>query len=170
MPAEKRHILFGQVNTFSHKDKLLFIKLEDYSSFKTTAYGFDAVMHGAGLMQAQYNKQLLPGSDDLPEMSKERVPHQALTEFTKLVNCFGKDLPLVMSELEKQGCNQDPLEMAKLYGIAYMTLFVKAALKLPRLPAQINLDKFYNALPHLDHMDKRTGKEVYIAKEDLATL
>jgi hypothetical protein len=121
--------------------------------------------------QAQYNKQLLPGSDDLPEMSKERVPHQALTEFTKLVNCFGKDLPPVMAELEKHGCSQeDPLEMAKLYGIAYMTLFVKAALKLPRLPAQVDLDKFYYALPNLDHMDKRTGKEVYIAKEDLATL
>src|SRR5262249_9635052 len=146
------------------------IKLEGYSPFKTTGYGYDAAMHGVELVEAQYNKQFHPGSDDLPEMAKERVPSQVLTEFTKIVNSLGNIKDFIKDELAKQGViDEDPIKAAKIYGIAYMNMFVNAADQQTILPEDYNSQPFYNALPSLDHMDTRTGREVYISKEELST-
>lgn len=179
LPADKRHILFAQVDANTppkldddkgslRKEQILFIKLEDYSPFMTTAYGYDFAMHGAELAVAQYNKQFLPGSDDLPEMAKERVPAATVKEFLAQVkNLDHVSLADLNNKMAARGFTEAPEKAAKLYGIAYMTAFMQEAGNLTIIPVEFDAGKFFSTLPNLDHMDKRTGREVYLTAAEL---
>jgi len=131
LPNRKRHILFGKVDA-PHGGSLLFIKLEAYSPYVTTSGGYDLAMHGAELCIAQYNKLFYPGSDDLKEMAKERVPAKLLKEFS------------LHASLEEK-------KLAKIWGISYMAKFLGMALE----------------LNEHDHVEKRTGREVYLTLEEI---
>ncbi|CRX39261.1 hypothetical protein [Estrella lausannensis] len=178
LPADKRHLLFAQVDantpplhgdaSSSAKEKILFIKLEDFSPFMTTAYGYDFAMHGAELAIAQYNKAFLPGSDDLPEMAKERVPAATVREFIAQVrNLDHVNLSEINQKMTARGFAGEPEKAAKLYGIAYMTAFMQEAGNLAILPIEFDPSKFFASLPNLDHMDRRTGREVYLTADEL---
>lgn len=178
LPADKRHILFAQVDANTpgvanskggfDKEKILFIKLEDFSPFMTTAYGYDFAMHGAELAVAQYNKAFLPGSDDLPEMAKERVPAATVKEFIAQVkNLDEVNLAEINQKMAARGFTETPEKGAKLYGIAYMTAFMQEAGRLAIFPVELDVNKFFATLPNLDHMDKRTGREVYLTSAEL---
>lgn len=178
LPAGKRHLLFGQVNThLGEKNKILFLKLEDFSPFTTTAYGYDMLMHGADLVMAQYNKKFNPGSDDAPEMAKERVPNVVLKAFEQIVNVGLKGyeksiIEPIVGELEKKGFpKDDPIKASKIWGIAYMTAFITEVSKgeVAPIPLGFNTDNFETSLSDLklDHMELRTGREVYITQDDL---
>lgn len=178
LPADKRHILFAQVDANTpamanekgnfDKEKILFIKLEDFSPFMTTAYGYDFAMHGAELAVAQYNKAFLPGSDDKPEMAKERVPAATVKEFIAQVkNLDEVNLAEINKKMAARGFTLDPEKAAKTYGIAYMTAFMEEAGQLTIYPVDFDPEKFIATLPNLDHMDKRTGREVYLTKDEL---
>jgi len=165
LPAEKRHVLFGQVDD----NKLLFIKLENFG----IGSQYDKAAHGAEFAIAQYNKIFYPGSDDLPEMAKERVPVAVIKAFTESIKLLSdenrENINNLMADLGYKGT---PEKAAKVYGIAYMQAYMKAAdlLTTPEGFTRVNFD---NSIPKcadgspLDHLEKRTGKEVYLTYEEL---
>jgi hypothetical protein len=130
LPNAKRHILFGKVE--GPQNPILFLKLEAFSPYVTTSGGYDMVMHGAELCIAQYKKICSPGSDDLKEMAKERVPADLFKKFSAHA-----------SEEEKK--------LAKIWGISYMAKY-----------PELKLDLYEH-----DHVEKRTGREVYLTYEEI---
>lgn len=171
LPAQKRHVLFGQVTQNPNsEEKVLFVKLENYSPFLTAGYGYDMTMHTGEFAHAQYKKVAQPGSDDLPEMAKERVPTAVLKAFVAMVDTLGQVEHMKQDAVDlmvAKGFSKDPIKDAKTYGIAYMTQFAEAAESLPMVPEDFTTRGFQASLPKLDHMDKRTGREVYLSYEEL---
>lgn len=177
LPAEKRTILFEQIDNASFLSdlprKLLFFKLEDYGTNLTSGYGKDAAMHGVELVHAQWNKAMHPGSDDLPEMRKERIPVSTLKAFNEVVKAVNAD-PFLKQKLmvripELFNMGQAP-RLAKLWGIAYMHRFVKE-LKVevsPGTPLATAVAQFEADIQEYDYPERRTGREVYFTSDELA--
>lgn len=168
MPAGKRTILFSEVDQMDGS-KVLFFKPEDYSA--DHKHLFDFTMHGYEFLAAQKNKILYPGSDDLPNMRKERVPVEILSEF--------KNVLAIFDEFKKEHGNlfkdpifqrENPEKDAKLYGVAFMKPYVEALQKLDIYPAEFNPSAFYKTLEGMDHLDKRTGREAFIDISELLNL
>ena len=180
LPANKRTILFEMIDNpafIEGLSKVLFFKLENYSPFLTTGYGYDALMHGYELIQAQYNKRFKPGSDDDPSMRKERVPAALLKDFATIIqfikdniNDFGG-----REALEILDPNQELLDLdkanknAKLWGVMYMHQFLVKMKELPIYPNDFdNLIKpLEDEFGTLEYPEKRTGREVYLTIEEL---
>ena len=177
LPASKRTILFEAIDNPGYADlpkKVLFIKPENYSAAWTKPY--DAGMHGYEFVEAQYNKVVHPGSDDLPNMRKERIPKAELNEFSKLVSALessgdnnllnaifaGKDPGPLAGKLSFENVKK----MAGLYGIAFMHRFLDNVDRYQNegkpLPANYNDSALRTMLATYDHVEKRTGREVYI--------
>ncbi|CRX37712.1 hypothetical protein [Estrella lausannensis] len=167
LPTHKRHILFGKVDSpqflignSQPPVQVLFLKLESFSPYATTGYGYDFAMHGIELCAAQFNKKFKPGSDDLPEMAKERIPAQTLKQFGLIVDA--------LTSLPQDVANALPLneakQMAKKWGVAYMHHFMRLV---KQQGVELgDLDLMFEAL---DHLDRRTGREVYITSNELLT-
>lgn len=171
LPASKRHILFGKVDSpkfltgeGAPPAQVLFIKLESFSPYTTTGYGYDMTMHGAELCIAQYNKKFKPGSDDLPEMAKERIPAALLQQFYQLINALeekskgSKELQEKLSGLDLNSAKK----MAKIWGISYMRHFIELMKR-----SAIEIEGPNIAFEELDHRDRRTGREVYLTYSEL---
>ncbi len=162
MPANKRTLLFELI-TQQDGSTLLFIKPENFSADLTIPY--DAVMHGYEVIVAQYNKVFQPGSDDLPNMRKERVPVESLKAFEEILKQLEEnDFKKMNANLFKNPIFQteNPMKNAKLYGIAFMKAYVDAVSQLEILPASLDMTRFNKSLAGLDHLDQRTGREVFI--------
>jgi hypothetical protein len=143
MPAYKRTLLFSMA-TNQDGSEVLFIKPENFSARITfSLYGlFEAIIeHGGEMLVAQANKVFYPGSDDLPNMRKERVPVKILNDFKAL-------LP--------QNPQKEILANANLYGISFMHKHAKTLTTSEAKAFVDTLEKEYN------HLDKRTGREVYL--------
>jgi hypothetical protein len=181
MPANKRTILFEMADNPTFRDDLpsqvLFLKLENYSPFATTAYGYDIVMHGVELIAAQYNKKFNPGFDDQPTMRKERVPAEAVRNFNELIDIIQEDA--ILSE-KFQDPTGSPLNLkeakanAKKWGIGYIHLFLNEVKKIHATlvfyPEDLDtkMDLLEEAISTMDHPDRRTGREVYLTESDLS--
>ncbi|MBA2369487.1 MAG: hypothetical protein H0V82_10760 [Candidatus Protochlamydia sp.] len=165
LPAGKRTLLFSQVEQMDGS-KVLFLKPENYSADHKQIYDF--TMHGYEFLAAQKNKVFYPGSDDLPNMRKERVPVEVLSAFNNFLEPL-KNFKLENAELFKDPILQteNPEKEAKLYGIAFMKPYVDAIAKLDIYPAECDPETFYKTLVGMDHLDKRTGREVFIDISEL---
>lgn len=151
MPAKKRTLLFSMANN-EDGSQFLFIKPENFSALISPSTAFDVWMHTVELFAAQRNKLLYPGSDDEPNMRKERVPSAVLKDFEKLLN--------VQPGIDKTEIRRK----AKLYGITFMYRYVQ---NLDREYPEFDTQKFLSSLQEYDHLDKRTGREVYLTQPDL---
>jgi hypothetical protein len=168
LPAEKRHLLFGQVQLLPHQGNqaartVLFLKLENWG---LDSY-YHISMHGLELVQAQANKRV-PGSDDLPEMAKERVPANVLQAFGRIMSLAqGNQGALnVNVAMSSRGFILDPMTEAKKWGIAYMLSWVDEATTKGFL-SRDQQAQFHQLLDGLDHPDKRTGREVYLTHAEI---
>lgn len=162
MPAHKRTLLFELI-TQQDGSPLLFIKPENFSADPTIPY--DLVMHGYEVIMAQYNKVFYPGSDDLPNMRKERVPVETLKAFEEILKQLEEnDFRKMNAELFRNPIfhTENPMKEAKLYGIAFMKAYVDAIPELGIFPASLDMTRFNHSLKGLDHLDQRTGREVFI--------
>lgn len=151
MPAKKRTLLFSTANN-EDGSQFLFIKPENFSALIAPSTAYDVWMHTVELFAAQRNKLLYPGSDDEPNMRKERVPSAVLKDFEKLLN--------VQPGIDKTEIRRK----AKLYGITFMYRYVQ---NLDREYPEFDTQKFLSSLQEYDHLDKRTGREVYLTQPDL---
>lgn len=173
LPTHKRHLLFGKadspqfiVTNNQPPAQILFLKLESFSPYATTGYGYDFAMHGFELCAAQFNKKFKPGSDDLPEMAKERIPAQTLKQFGVIVDALLKlqtTAPQLENQLNALSLN-NAKQMAKKWGISYMNHFMQLMTQ-----QGITLDGMNLAFEALDNLDRRTGREVYITSSELST-
>lgn len=147
MPAQKRTLLFAMVKNHGSNEEVLFIKPENYSAKLT--YFLEALWHGGEMLIAQRNKLFYPGMDDQENMRKERIPVDVADRFAELV--------------DKAPNKKAILAEAKKYGIAYMLAFVKNPVN--NIPPN-SLDDIIPA-DRFDHLDKRTGREVYLDVAEL---
>jgi len=85
LPANKRTILFGMVNTHDGQ-QVLFIKPENWGANHQDLKHF--ANHTFDFIHAQYVKRLRPGYDDRPGTAKERIPHEWRQEIST-INHFG---------------------------------------------------------------------------------
>ncbi|HUD01269.1 MAG TPA: hypothetical protein VMR37_03015, partial [Rhabdochlamydiaceae bacterium] len=167
MPAKKRTILFELVDTMSGSKHLLFFKPEN---FGTRTYE-DYVMHALELGESLQRKSAANGGDDASGMQKERVPDAAKKAFAALLQHLQQNRAIydpIMKELPEVLAKA--LDFAKLYGIAFMFEFIRGIESQNECPAAFNtfsapVKKTWESL---DHLDKRTGREIYLTPEELA--
>lgn len=149
MPCGKRTLLFAMVTNLSGK-KALFLKPENYSARISLDTIGDAGWHAVEVVQAQLNKRIYPGSDDEPDMRKERVPVEILKAFSRILENTN-DNDIETNEIMKQ---------AKLYGIAYMISFVD---QMPRNSTVVPFyERFFALVVKYDFPGLRTGREVIL--------
>jgi hypothetical protein len=169
MPARKKVVLFGMVTPFSSTGKILFFKPEDEGA--TTTY-VEMAKHGKDFVVSRAHK-LMPGSDDQPGMQKERVPSVTLQTFEELIHYLQKNLELYMPTLNQMLLInlKQPSDDATLWGIAYMHAFVKNFRNTNKLKVSSELAELFTRLEgtwdSLDNLENRTGREVYISKQQL---
>lgn len=177
MPGDQHHLLFGQIiHPMANQAPLLFFKIE--SSDPVRGGMKDSIKHAGGFARSLVRK--VWGGNEGYGLSKEHVPYEMKVPFTTLLT----DLQNVeasqgnlarIHNLSIEGFRieeiftANPEYLTSVYGISYMTGFLQEAQAL-RVPLdQVALASFEKALGdlHLDHLDKRTGKEVYLAEEEL---
>jgi hypothetical protein len=170
MPANKRTILFGLVDATPDGQKILFFKPENFG----TQGPWDLLSHAIEFGESVGKKARAQGEDDLPGMQKERVPDNTKKAFTALLTHIQDNLDTYEPFLSKIDPNKEidlkkAMDLAKLWGIAYMYRFITVIGSSEGCPREFN--KFSIAvketLQSLDHLDKRTGKEIYLTKQDL---
>lgn len=163
LPALKRTIVFQMIDFAENShQKVLFFKMENYGTFLTTDYGLDYAKHGLELAASINTKCWGYGGDDLVGMRKERVPvasgHRFDSLIKHLLSTHSDEMNSITLEIAK--------EKAKLWGIAYMhkvsEKFKDYSDETRNLTAAL-IDSFGVT----DHLDRRTGKEVYLSLEDL---
>lgn len=172
MPAQKRTILFELIEAFGGDEKPLFFKPENYSPFAMTAYGYDLMMHGWELAESLRKKRFEKGADDLAGMQKERVPDDAKDALQGLIKHIEANNSLyerLLAGLDQKIYNlKEAMNKAKLWGIAYMYAFVSGIENTNDIPQgfQAAAAPLKAIIASLDHPGKRTGREVYITKEE----
>lgn len=163
MPAQKRHLDFALFDVYNRdpsikKPQLLFIKPENWSPFLTTASGYDFIMHGYELVEAQKVKLMHNGGDDKEGMQKERVPENVKKAFAEL-----------LSLMEKNTMQAEASKKASLWGIAYMADFVATNFPLTAATATVDrselgakVQAFRDSIQNFDatELELRTGREV----------
>lgn len=171
LPAMKRTLLFSQITNLDGQTRL-YIKPENFSASPYQPYDFS--MHAWEFAVAQYNKVANPGSDDLPNMRKERVPAAILKEFNKIVEKIQeyKDNRIFMINKTDSVLAKSLSEAkadAKLYGIAFMKRYIDALDGNDAIiPADFDATQFRTMINEYDHLDQRTGREVYLTQQELS--
>ncbi len=171
MPAEKRTILFELVDRFRSPKKLLFFKPENYGT-----RGLAILMHAGELGESVNKKSRAQGEDDLPGMQKERVPDLTKDKFTALLNHIGGNPNIYKPRIEQlASVNPEIYDLnkaknqAKLWGISYMHAFINGIKNQADCPLEFKsfAEEVENTWKSLDHLDKRTGREIYLSEEEL---
>lgn len=177
MPAHKRTLLFEKIDSpLSGQQPLLYLKPENFSANPKQIYDF--AMHAKEFGEAQYNKVMHPGSDDLPSMRKERVPNKEFKAFKKLIDGLKESNREILLEAAFKGKDQtiwkgdltfeNAERLAKKYGIAFMnevvknlSAYIEAGGEFPlKKAAEVKeLSQLFN---QYDHLEYRTGREVII--------
>ena len=179
MPANKRTLLFAMVDNFPEIEgipkKVLFFKPENFSPFATTGNGYDAIMHGYEFAVARYTKQFIPGGDDLPEYRKERVPTEIISKFKNVLNYFNSCNidETILKQLDSSSAVKtvaDLQKQAKVWGLQYMQHIIAKAREIDYFSAdpsklaalEVAAKPCLEAMRGYDHVDRRTGREVYL--------
>lgn len=185
MPAHKRTLLFEKVHNPPYEDmpeQVLFLKPENYSAdIYNPKKAYDASMHLYEFAVTQYNKIYYPGSDDFPNMRKERVPAKELEEFFKQIDILAryksdagtleKWLAQIFNDknlgpLKENMSVQNIKSCAKKYGIAFMKRFVDNIEAYGKnggeIPSESKFSTLIDMISQYDHPELRTGREVYI--------
>lgn len=188
-PVGKGHLLFAQVDSYewavkehSAPEKVLFVKLEFYGTNVSRNGGFDVAMHGWEYVKGQVEKKIHKGADDAVWMAKERVPHNLLKAFEETYNAIAKD-PVFFARLKEAlpHFNGNVKKEAQKWGVSYIHRFsVEVGERFQQLSeGSANADEIFakwssiqQNMPvspsgQLPHMEKRTGKEVYLSYDDI---
>lgn len=155
MPCKKRTLLFGMIDNKDSSEQVLFIKPENFSAYVSVAKFYDAWYHGWEMIVAQKNKLLYEGLDDAENMRKERVPTEVTKEFVKLIKLLRKN-----PGFDYKAVHSD----AKKYGISFMNGFID---NLQEKPAGFDPSRFKSLIRDYDHLEARTGREVYLTAQEL---
>lgn len=148
MPCKKRTLLFGMIHSKDSDQKVLFIKPENFSACLVVQKAADAWYHGWEMIVAQKNKLLYEGLDDADNMRKERIPTEITKEFVKLLKLLRN----------QQGIDYKAVHAdAKKYGISFMNKFLN-----DHADKGINPNRFRELIKDYDHLQVRTGREVYL--------
>jgi len=132
MPAHKRTLLFARTTTLNNRN-ILFLKPENFSADITQVA--DSVLHAKELIVSQYNKIFYPGSDDLSNMRKERVPVNVIKNFELIVNFIEKNSETIFPELR---------ENVTRWGISHMYRVAEELKKELSVEYQLQLKMFIN--------------------------
>jgi hypothetical protein len=170
MPAKKRTILFELVDTMSGPKNLLFFRPEN---FGTRTYG-DYAMHSLEFVESVQRKSGANGGDDASGMQKERIPDAAKKGFAALLQHLQQNRAIydpILSKLPGIYDLTKALDFAKLYGIAFMFEFIRGIETQADCPREFKnfSDPVKKTWESLDHLDKRTGREIYLTPDELAS-
>ncbi len=165
LPAGKKTILFTQILSRDNQ-KELFIKIEaEGANILNPVTMFH---HSVDLVKTKFNAWWYPTSNESSGMRKERIPHTTLKAFEKIVMELQRH-PREALDQEDILQTANPLKEAKIYGISFMHAYLGA---LKDLPENGGIDKtlferFDKTIKGLDHLNKRTGREVYLTHDEL---
>jgi hypothetical protein len=171
LPARKRTILFEMVDSppfviSELPKKVLFFKPENWGMQ-------DSILnHSREYLESVQKKSRAEGEDDAPGMQKERVPDNAKKAFIALLDHIRTNTAYgpIFKKLNPDvyGLNI-AFDKAKLWGIAYMHAFINVIETQSNCPAEFNAEikGLKEIILSLPHHDRRTGRELYITKEEL---
>lgn len=178
MPGDQHHLLFGQIlSPFHNQAPLLFFKME--SSDPVGGGVTETVMHVITYAQSLGRKML--GGNEGYGLSKEHTPPEIKKPFTAIIadlqNIEASEghLARIHHNMATEGFRIEdtrtasPESLSSRFGISYMTCFLKEAKALQVPLDEVALASCEKALSdlHLDHLDRRAGKEVYLTEEEL---
>lgn len=187
MPGDQKHLLFGPIkNMPTCSIPLFFLKFEPYSPFLLSGpqpfplYApslevpfVDLTCHTVCYGKSAWTKTFCPSSNDELEMHKEYPPATTLDAFNQCCQeISSKNLEKINMTMYKKGFMPDVASNKSEYGIGYMSQFIEE-LKTYQEDETIDsahIKAFKNAVADLDHLDRRTGREVYFTVDEIYSL
>ena len=188
-PSGKGHLLFGLVKSpdwivkNSPPEMVTFVKLERFSPFATTNGGYDLAMHTYEWAKMNAERKIFKGKEDAVNMAKERVPHALSRAFENVVQSIEKDAVFKTNFQEAMPhLSMNALKSAKHWGVSYIHRFwMELGANFSVISQGVsNADEIHekwmelgrnmpmsNGTRQLQHLDRRTGREVYLSLQDV---